>query len=103
MVYGMVCYVLYMLFGIYVTYIRSDQIRFYGKITNFIKLFCFFRGISLDLDISMVENQSMLEAVDQMTLNGVVSNKARGGGLVSWSRVGVVGVGVGVGVGVILV
>lgn len=41
------------------------------------------KGVALDLDISSVENQSMLEAVEQMTLTGAVSNKARGGGLVS--------------------
>lgn len=40
------------------------------------------KGVELDLDISSVEDQSMLEAVDQMSLTGVVSNKARGGGLV---------------------
>ena len=40
------------------------------------------KGVELELDISSVEDQSMLEAVDQMSLTGVVSNKARGGGLV---------------------
>ena len=41
------------------------------------------KGISLDLDMTSVENQSMLSAVEHMTLTGTVPTKARGGGLVS--------------------
>ncbi len=36
------------------------------------------KGVTLDLDLASIENQSMLEAVEQMSLNGVVRSKARG-------------------------
>lgn len=40
------------------------------------------KGVSLDLDLSSIENQSMLEAVEQMSLSGTVRSKGRAGELV---------------------
>lgn len=66
-----------------VTYELSNIINMGALVISQLLESAELKGVGLDLDISSIENQSMLEAVEQMTLTGVVSNKARGGGLVS--------------------